>query len=310
MTWKIKKYVFEILLIGLILCTWLPHIFQNYWVLELLSHFKLQYSILLTLLILFGIYLKRSKFWMLLLIATFVFNGSFIYPFYISKTPVSVTKEAFKITSINLLSSNTKNTDLVRYITKENPDFLILLEYTPRWKTMLDEITSSYPYSKIVPQENNFGIAIFSKIPIQSQLLYLHKNATPSILSKLTRGDSELTILSTHPVPPLGGENLKNRNQQFMEIAHLSKNWGENFVIIGDLNCSSFSPHFNKLVELAKVKDTRLGFGILPTWPASVILMQTTLDHCLVSEPLEVKQRSTGTNIGSDHLPITVTIGF
>jgi endonuclease/exonuclease/phosphatase (EEP) superfamily protein YafD len=82
----------------------------------------------------------------------------------------------------------------------------------------------------------------------------------------------------------------------------------EKLIIAGDFNTSSFSNHFSKLTN-GDLKDSRIGFGLLPTWPANYLMLQTTLDHFLVSKNLEVIERSTGKNIGSDHLPINIIIG-
>ena len=80
-------------------------------------------------------------------------------------------------------------------------------------------------------------------------------------------------------------------------------------MVVGDFNNSSFSTYFQKLTE-TDLKDSRLGFGLLPTWPANISFLQTTLDHILVSENIQVLDRTVGENIGSDHLPISVEIGF
>jgi endonuclease/exonuclease/phosphatase (EEP) superfamily protein YafD len=82
----------------------------------------------------------------------------------------------------------------------------------------------------------------------------------------------------------------------------------EKLIIAGDFNTSSFSNHFSKLTN-GDLKDSRIGFGLLPTWPANYLMLQTTLNHFLVSKNLEVIERSTGKNIGSDHLPINIIIG-
>ena len=58
------------------------------------------------------------------------------------------------------------------------------------------------------------------------------------------------------------------------------------------------------------LKDSREGFGILPSWPANAFFLQTTLDHAMVSENVQVITRQVGEYIGSDHLPIYLEIGI
>jgi endonuclease/exonuclease/phosphatase (EEP) superfamily protein YafD len=77
-------------------------------------------------------------------------------------------------------------------------------------------------------------------------------------------------------------------------------------VLLGDLNTTSWSPHFRDLINTAGLKDSRAGFGIQPTWPAGTPPLWIPLDHCLVSPEIKVHDRRVGPNVGSDHFPVIV----
>ncbi|MGM1057046.1 MAG: hypothetical protein ACQEWG_14250 [Bacteroidota bacterium] len=80
--------------------------------------------------------------------------------------------------------------------------------------------------------------------------------------------------------------------------------------MVGDLNTSSYSKHFQKLLENGNFKDSRKGFGIASTWPTDYHILRTTLDHFLLKGEMQVLKRSTEKSIGSDHLPVFLEVGL
>jgi len=58
------------------------------------------------------------------------------------------------------------------------------------------------------------------------------------------------------------------------------------------------------------LKDSSLGWGIQPTWPAMFLPLRIPIDHCLVSPDLKIVRRKIGRDIGSDHLPLLVDLGL
>jgi endonuclease/exonuclease/phosphatase (EEP) superfamily protein YafD len=299
-----------IAIIGILLVSLLPNIISSYWLIDIFSNFKLQYLFLSILLLIVVIFLLKKKIVALILITVpIVWNGSYIAPYYLTSNNLKSTKQGdFKISSINLLSSNSR-TDLVKnYIEKEDPDILILMEFTPEWKKELVPIMENYQYKQLVPRRDNFGIALLSKFKMKSSIDYFGLNDKPSIVGDITIEDKKYSLIATHPIPPINQRTFENRNKQLSNIINNRTRFSENLIVIGDFNTSSFSNHFVNLLQ-GDLKDSRIGFGLLPTWPADFEIFQTTLDHCLVSTNLDVLERSNGENIGSDHLPINIVIG-
>ena len=237
-----------------------------------------------------------------------VWNISFISHFYFkSNNTDSVKKQNFSISSVNLYSSNSDYHLVKNYIEQENSDLLVLMELTPNWENKLNSIIDNYKYKLLIPRSDNFGIALLSKFPIDFKVDYFELNNKPSIIGDFVINNETITIIATHPIPPINQYTFKHRNKQLNYIVENRTKFSNNLIVIGDFNMSSFSPHFKSLVSTG-LKDTRIGFGILPTWPTNLRIMQTTLDHCLVSEKFNVLKRSTGSNIGSDHKPINVLL--
>jgi len=299
-----------IFIIGILLVSILPNIFSDYWLIDIFSNFKLQYLFIsILLLIISGLLLKKKITALILIVLSILWNAYYIAPYYLYSNDIAIKKQSsFKIASINLLSSNSE-TDLVKnYIKKENPDVLILMEFTPKWKNELLPIIQNYQYKELVTRTDNFGIALLSKFKMKSSIDYFDSNDKPSIIGNISIENENYSVLATHPIPPVNQTSFENRNKQLANIKHKRSTFSDNLIVVGDFNTSSFSSHFNTLIQ-GDLKDTRIGFGLLPTWPANFLVLQTTLDHCLVSKNLNVLARSTGENIGSDHLPINIVIG-
>ena len=65
-----------------------------------------------------------------------------------------------------------------------------------------------------------------------------------------------------------------------------------------------------RLIRQTGLRDSALGFGVQPTWPAGMLLARIQIDQCLVSEDLKVVRRDVGPDVGSDHLPLVVELAL
>ena len=208
-----------------------------------------------------------------------------------------------------MLSSNRKFEDVARYISEKSPDIIVLQEFTNSWQSMLEPKLHEYNYRFTIPQEDNFGIAVYSRINISEfKPLMIGNAGFPSIRADFILENTKVSLVTTHPFPPIGDGNFKQRNIQLAELGNLVAELENEVIVIGDLNTSSFSSHFKKLIDDSQLVDSREGFGLLMTWPTWFAPARTTLDHCLVSRGISVQSRAVGGDIGSDHLPIFVEI--
>jgi endonuclease/exonuclease/phosphatase (EEP) superfamily protein YafD len=232
-----------------------------------------------------------------------------IIPLYAGNENSTASTESVKIVCINLLSSNRQIESVEQFIDEQNTDILVLQEFTPFWQSMITKKLAGFPYQKLIPREDNFGIAVFSKIKVKSfEEKQFGKSGVPSVQADLELDKSGITFIATHPLPPVGKSYSDMRNEHLSNLANDISKMENDVVLVGDLNTSSFSVHFKDLIRTSGLRDSRRGFGILPTWPSWFFPLQTTLDHCLVSDGIVVKSRLTGNDIGSDHLPIIVEL--
>ncbi|MDH3334964.1 MAG: endonuclease/exonuclease/phosphatase family protein [Gammaproteobacteria bacterium] len=281
----------------------------DHFAIQLFTHFRLQYVVVsLSLLLLFK-YLRSP--WLIgALAASLVLNASLVLPWYVGEDETSGGVE-LKLLHANVLSSNTEYDRLISLLDTEAPDLVMLQEVSPDWLVALDELRADYPYSYAEAREGNFGIALFSRVPLKS---VSHFDSPPfgypTIVASLDIDGQVLHFIGTHPMIPVRGTFYDARNEQLAGVARLLGKQAEPKILVGDLNLSQWDVNYKHLEQQGGVRNARKGFGILPTWPVFMPFAMIPIDHVLVSETISVTGFYSGPRIGSDHLPLIVTFSL
>lgn len=281
---------------------------QN-WFLDVFSHFRVYYFIAFLIIgIIAGILKKWREMGVSFALSVILFM-TFV-DLFISETEVQ-TSGGLKIASINLLSLNTNYQDVMEFIRSNDFDIVFFQELNSRWESELEEIRDGFIFQQMIPREDNFGIGVFSKMENTAiQETNFSTVNIPSLVLSIPFEGKELMIINTHPLPPVGESYFEARNEQFKILDRVISRLDDDVILIGDLNSTRFSPNFKLLLESGKLRDSRKGFGLLPTWHAQFPLISVTLDHALVTDGVEVLERGVGSNIGSDHLPVIIEVGW
>jgi len=285
---------------------------QFHWIIELLTHFKVQYFLLSLFFSVIFILFKNKKF-ALISIFTVLINFSGIAPAYISNKPLisKSSKPVIKLISYNVLSSNTQYSQLIDQIQKEQADIILLQEVNKTWLDNLSPLKSVYHFQINTPRYDNFGMALWSKFPITDQKVHKWgKFNIPSIEAKLQFHDTEFFLIATHPLPPVSKELSIDRNNQLLKLTSRVKLLNGPMIVMGDLNITHWSSHYQLLESETGLKNVRKGFGVIPTWPTNMLPLMIPIDHCLVSEHFQVIDVNSGEKFGSDHLPLIIELSF
>ncbi|MBI3415176.1 MAG: endonuclease/exonuclease/phosphatase family protein [Verrucomicrobia bacterium] len=208
---------------------------------------------------------------------------------------------------INVRTENQRH-DLVRsFLAETNPDFIVLEEVDSKWIAALAELKRTHPHSIVEAREDNFGIAFFSKLPIQrGETLFLGGAEIPSLIVRFDSLGGALTILATHPLPPGGPEYSRTRNAQLAAIPSCVAQERGGIVLLGDLNATPWCHPFRKLVVASGLKLGGIESGFHASWPVDFFPLRIPIDHCLINSNVVVTAEKTGPNIGSDHFPLVV----
>ena len=279
-----------------------------WWVFDLFSHFRVQYAAGLALLAL--IFLAgRRRGTALMFLSFAALNAAVVLPLWFGGSRAD--EGATPRLRVMLLNVNSRLGDPERVrevVLKEDPDILVLEEVSYRWAAVMGLLTKSYPQSLIIPREDNFGIALFSKLPLEDRRgVEIGSAGVPSIHAKVRTAGALLHVIATHPLPPGGRDYSLLRNEQLARLPdHVPR--GDPVLLLGDLNVTPWSVHFRRLLHRSGLRDSAKGFGVQPTWPNFNPLLRIPLDHCLHSPDIRIVDRRVGEDVASDHYPLIVDI--
>ncbi|MDH3429565.1 MAG: endonuclease/exonuclease/phosphatase family protein [Gammaproteobacteria bacterium] len=279
--------------------------------LELFSHFRLQYLLASSILALF-LFALRSRAWASVMLILTAINTLPVAMWYLADTDQPDSNGIqLRLLHANVYSGNSNRQALHALIAAEQPDVIVLQEITDAWTTTIEMLRENYPYQYAIPRHDNFGIAVLAKTPFQSvDVIDSPPYGFPSLVVRQSVSGRIVTYVSTHPIPPLGTEGFHARNEQLASIAELMIPIAGPKLLIGDLNITMWAEHYRQLVESTGLTNTRDGFGIIPTWPIQLPFARIPIDHCLVSDDVAVLDMRSGPDIGSDHLPLLIVLGF
>ena len=320
-----KRYSFTIAFICLLLgisVTAIALVTSHYgWPIQLerLSHFQVQYfmgAIALTLIILC---LKQFR----LALGMIFLSALLCVPlisWYSFQAFSSDPTANYKVLSANLWVRNTDAQRVLDFVNKEQPDLALFMEVNaPMGEQLASNLKTILPYSSNQLTPYRLGTVLYSKNPLTDvQLQQFNTRSAVNMTARVEVNGKPISLIGIHPFPPIKPDMFADRNQTFVAVSDYVKSQSDPVILAGDFNVSMWSPYYRQLARQTGLKNSREGFGLLPTWPSSLSyikipqlnaltrLVQIPIDHCLASPALKVVGMHTGPDLGSDHLPIVV----
>ena len=279
---------------------------------ELLSHFRFQYFVLSWIPFVL-LALMQTKPWLWVAFFCLGLNGVAIAPWYMPLPNLGGAGQPLRVMVSNVLTDNRAYDSFYSLVEAEQPDLLVVLEANDEWVRELWDLEQILPYSVMEPREDNFGIALYSKLPLDDVELHDWAEAAyevPSITAQIDWNGRPVEVIATHPLPPINSTYYEGRNEHIDQLAYYAQGLGRSLILAGDLNTTMWSPYYQSLVRRAKLKNTREGFGIQPTWPSEVPPLQIPIDHVLVSRDFTVLETRRGRSVGSDHYPLITDVAL
>lgn len=290
-----------------------------HWRLELFCNFRWQYCWLLAICAAILTVLPRRhrpRWWQYAILLAFALaNFAAVLPEWLPSTATAGTPVAgdeslrLRVFSLNLHHRNQRFQEVVDAILAADAEVVLLMEVDDAWLAGLAALEQHYPYRILAPQDDSFGIALFSRLPLTGRAEVSVADAVPYIDTRLSLGKKKIRLLGIHPLPPLNRDYALARNAQLVETAALLAGERGEAILVGDLNCTPWSPHFRRLLARTGLRDSRRGFGLQASWPTQFPApCRIPIDHLLTSAGLTVTARSLGPKVGSDHLPLIAEI--
>jgi endonuclease/exonuclease/phosphatase (EEP) superfamily protein YafD len=298
-----------VMVLGVVLClaTLLAFLGGLWWLFDLFAPFRIQYLVGLVLAAAVLLFTKRRRTSGIFALFALI-NLALIAPLYFGAEPgPPVTSRPYRAVLVNVNTDSGDPGKVAESIRQLAPDLIVLEEVSDAWLASLSAALAEYPHSETMPRDDNFGIGLFSKHPlVRSGIVYVGEAEVPSIVAEVQLPDGLITVIGTHPLPPVGKEKHGLRNEQLARLPEIVKRATSPVLLLGDLNATPWCSPFKSLLSESGLRDSARGRGVLGTWPTSLPIFLIPIDHCLHSAEIHITRRALGPRTGSDHYPLLV----
>lgn len=282
------------------------------WLLDVLTHYHLQYTVGLTFCVVGLLLLRSWRTGLLVLVAALGINLYLLIPFFLpaQATHVALARApdgpALRVMAMNISTGTAGYRQVVELIRERSPDVVFMSEVRADLVAILQEqLADSYPHLHAVPSRFTLGIAFLSRHPFQSiETVTLSGRGRRFLHAEIAWQGRPVTLVGIHPLPPFDGEWVQSRNSELQHMGELANNAEQPFILIGDLNASPWSWPMRQLLAQTNLRYAAKGYGVWPTWRLAGPILGAPLDHILISPHWSVAHYREEGDISSDHIPI------
>ena len=214
----------------------------------------------------------------------------------------------------NVQMENTGHDRLLALVRESDPDVLLAVETDERWVRALEPLAADYPYAVRQPQDNWFGLVLFSRVPLISvKVEFLVQDDIPSIRAVLDLSGEPVVLRGLHPRPPepIRDQDATPRDAELVLVGKaIAKEGGAPTIVAGDLNDVAWSDTTRLFLRLSGLLDPRMGRGFYNTYSTRNPLTRWPLDHVFHSNHFRLVELRRCGDIGSDHFPVLIELSY
>src|SRR5688572_313448 len=147
----------------------------------------------------------------------------------------------------NVQMENEEHDRLIRLVKERSPDILMVVETDHKWAESLDEeLGSDYPHRVAQPQDNWYGLMLFSKLELKDySIQFLVQEDIPSAHTRaVLRSGTEIELHLLHPRPPepVRDQRSTARDAELIVLGKsIEKKRDVPVIVAGDLNDVAWS---------------------------------------------------------------------
>ncbi len=244
-----------------------------------------------------------------------------IFP-YLAVAPVQVerTREPspgsrLRLLIANVLMENRRHDLLLEVIEETDPDLMLVVEVDGSWERALEPLTKEYPFVVRQPQDNYYGMILFSRLPLlEPRIEFLVQDDIPSVHARVRLPGGEVVVLhGLHPRPPepLRDQDSTPRDAELVVVGRaIGRDGDRPTVVAGDLNDVAWSRTTGLFLKLSRLLDPRLGRGFYNSYNAKNPFFRYPLDHVFHSRHFRLARLERLRSVGSDHFPMLVELSL
>lgn len=297
----------QLAIAGLLLATLIGWFGQFSYLADLAAHFRLQYLLLAAPVTLLLAAMRQWKSTSVGL-AILIINAGCIAPLYWPAPAPSGDTASLKVIAVNVHVANRHHARVQEWLRSEQPDVVIVSELSTVWSQAMADLTDQLPHHIEQLDVGNGGLGVYSRFPLDESEWHLLGDVNDTGRIRITVDGTPVTVFGVHTYAPFHRWMSEMRDQQFARLAELIDATDTPVIVAGDLNATTWSAGLRSMLDETGLVDTRIGFGLQPTWPAAPWPLRIAIDHCLVTDGIRTVNRRVGPDVGSDHFPIVVEL--
>ena len=281
-----------------------------YWLLDLLSNFRLHIAVLSLIgILLFAVVIDSA------LIAAL-----FSIPFLFASLPVNSWwkcdnraknnfDEAYEVGSFNIEWNASEHTQSLEYIKNSQANILVLQEVTEPLKENISQYSEMFPYQLgeghshvMVLSKNELELIEYLPWPGKFQQRAMH------VVCKLN--SKPLHILAIHLQVTRSWREVALRNQQIDTLIEKLNEIKQPVLVVGDFNAGTGSNVLRQFENRSSMCSHENLFNYKRTWPSRAGILGLQLDHFYCDTQIIMSEPMIGPVLDSDHRPISMRFIF
>lgn len=282
------------------------------WVLELSTHFRVQYLVV-TAVLLALLALRRRWLGCAVLVAAGAVSAVPVLPYLplVRAQPSAAVALAapIKVLTVNVSFRQFSARRLIEIVRDADPDVVIVQELTPHAHSVLADLDTTFPYSRKFPADGPTGIGVWSRHTLESSATFALGRA-PAIQARVQAPSGTFTVIGVHLRAPTTPRRAAARNQELRQLAARSAATAEPLVVAGDFNVSPYSPYFADWLAASGLTDTRRGRTLSVSWPTTLPWLGIPIDHVAVNSGFDILSHRRLPNFESDHYGVLVELAL
>lgn len=290
---------------------------SRHWAFDLLSHFRVQFAALALILCLLMIFTRQRAVAALLGLLAGI-HGAEPAAYMLRQADIEAQAAAepeapltLTLAYHNLRNSDARLDELFAYLDEVKPDVLVLTEMDyARRADLFHGLRPRFRHWVVNPGPSIFNVGVFSRHPRFELKQVMTGSDWPMLHVRICPDETRgcLRVVALHAIPPVG-YRTKLRDAALLEAAARAREGEEPAVLVGDLNCTPWSPVFTEVLAEGRLRD-RNRAGLVGTWMSRSPLFGLPIDHILLGPGVEEEARSVGPAFGSDHFLLTARLKF
>lgn len=305
--------------------TFLPLLRSETWWIRILDFPRLQLICAVSLLLiaqfsLLDLSLIEAQVIIVFNFSNFLYQSWWILPFTkffpveVKTSYRTVTSHKIRIITANVLTTNTNYEGFLDLIEEHQPDIFVTLESDINWQKHLDKLEENYTYSVKCPQDNLYGMHVYSMLPLKnSALKFLIEPDVPSIHADVVLASGQhVRMHFLHPTPPVPTENTSSieRDAELVMIGKEAAKTDKPVIVTGDLNDVAWSETTRLFRKISGLLDPRVGRGMYNTFHSDYWFIRWPLDYFFHSSHFTITDLLRLPPFGSDHFAILIELAY